>query len=99
MAIFAFPRLRLRHKQRVAGSVLWLLQDSLRIEFFDGGTDLFGLMPDYGTTRLGFSGSAATNYVLDQSTPAGGCSTFAREDFSRVPFPAARITITTSLFA
>src|SRR5439155_22187294 len=30
--------------------------------------------------------------------PPAGCSTFAREDFSRVPFPAARITITTSLF-
>src|SRR2546425_10939872 len=33
-----------------------------------------------------------------RARPPAGCSTFAREDFSRVPFPAARITITTSLF-
>ena len=65
----------------MAGSVLWLLQDSLRVEFFDGGTDLFGLMADHGNEALGLQRGAATNYVLNESTPAGGVQHFCERRF------------------
>jgi len=65
----------------VAGSVLWLLQDSLRVEFFDGGTDLLGLMPDHGNDALGLQRGAATNYVFNESTPAGGVQHFCERRF------------------
>src|ERR1700747_1138576 len=51
------------------------------------------------TTFFGFSGAQATTTCSTSERPPAGCRTFANEDFSRVPFPAARITSTTSLFA
>src|SRR5215467_3888043 len=50
------------------------------------------------TTFFAFKGAQATTTCSTNERPPAGCSTFANDDFSRVPLPAARMTITTSLF-
>src|SRR5258708_6332169 len=46
---------------------------------------------------FGFSGAQQRTTWSTNGRPPAGCKTFASEDFRRVPLPAARITITTSL--
>src|ERR1700739_406294 len=50
------------------------------------------------TIRFGFNGTQQRTTCSISRRPPAGCSTFAREDFRRVPLPAARMTIATSLF-
>src|ERR1700719_1966919 len=50
------------------------------------------------TIRFGFNGTQQRTTCSMSGRPPAGCSTFAREDFRRVPLPAARMTIATSLF-
>src|SRR5258707_11381862 len=50
------------------------------------------------TIRFGFNGAQLSTTCSMSGRPPARCRTFAREDFSRVPLPAARMTITTSLF-
>ena len=49
------------------------------------------------TIRFGFNGAQQRTTCSMSARPPARCSTFAREDFSRVPLPAARMTMTTSL--
>src|SRR5260370_14390617 len=50
------------------------------------------------TIRFGFNGAQQRSTCSMSGRPPARCSTLAREDFSRVPLPAARMTMTTSLF-
>src|SRR4029077_15878854 len=54
--------------------------------------------PTTVTIRFGFNGIQQRTTCSRSGRPPARCSTFAREDFSRVPLPAARMTMTTSLF-
>src|SRR5579859_3119535 len=45
-----------------------------------------------------FSGAHERTTCSTSGRPPAGCNTFANADFNRVPLPAARITIATSLF-
>src|SRR5580704_634640 len=53
--------------------------------------------PTTTTVSLAFSGSQARTTCSMSVRPPARCSTFARLDFKRVPFPAARTTIARSL--
>src|SRR6266567_6600732 len=53
--------------------------------------------PTTTTVSRPFSGSQARTICSTNVRPPARCNTFARLDFSRVPLPAARITLVRSL--